>query len=42
MNEMAAGTTQINNAVQEVNELTQQTKRTIETVVGEISKFKVN
>ena len=42
MNEMAAGTTQINNAVQEVNELTQQNKRSIESLVSEVSQFKVN
>ena len=41
MNEMALGAVQINNAVQEVNEATQRNKGSIETLVGEIAKFKV-
>ena len=40
MNEMALGAVQINNAVQEVNEATQRNKGSIETLVGEIAKFK--
>ena len=41
MNEMASGAVQINNAVQEVNELTQKNKRSIENLAQEVSKFKV-
>ena len=42
MNEMASGAVQINNAVQEVNGITQQNKRSIENLVAEVSKFKIN
>ena len=41
MNEMASGAVQINNAVQEVNGITQQNKRSIESLVKEVSKFKI-
>ncbi len=41
MNEMASGAVQINNAVQEVNEITQKNKRSIENLAGEVGKFKV-
>ena len=41
MNEMASGAVQINNAVQEVNEITQKNKRSIENLASEVSKFKV-
>ena len=41
MNEMASGTLQINNAVQEVNEITQKNKRSIENLAQEVGKFKV-
>ena len=41
MNEMASGAVQINNAVQEVNEITQKNKRSIENLAAEVSKFKV-
>ena len=40
MNEMAAGAGQINNAVQEVNAMTQKNKRSIENLALEVSKFK--
>ena len=40
MNEMAFGAVQINNVVQEVNEATQKNRGSIETLVGEIAKFK--
>jgi len=40
MNEMAAGAVQINNAVQEVNEITQKNKRSIENLAEEVEKFK--
>ena len=40
MNEMASGAVQINNAVQEVNGITQQNKQSIENLVVEVSKFK--
>ena len=41
MNEMASGAIQINNAVQEVSEITQKNKRSIESLAEEVSKFKV-
>ena len=41
MNEMAAGAVQINNAIQEVNNITQQNKRSIENLTEEVGKFKV-
>ena len=42
MNEMASGAVQINNAVQEVNEITQKNKQSIENLANEVSKFKVS
>ena len=42
MNEMASGAVQINNAVQEVNEITQKNKQSIENLALEVSKFKIN
>ena len=41
MNEMASGAVQINNAVQEVNGITQKNQRSIENLAEEVSKFKV-
>ena len=41
MNEMASGAVQINNAVQEVNEITQKNKQSIAALANEVSKFKV-
>ena len=41
MNEMASGAVQINNAVQEVNEITQKNKRSIQSLAVEVGKFKV-
>ena len=41
MNEMASGAVQINNAVQEVTEITQRNKRSIENLAGEVGKFKI-
>ena len=41
MNEMATGAVQINKAVQEVSEITQKNKRSIENLASEVSKFKV-
>ena len=41
MNEMASGAVQINNAVQEVNAVTQKNKQSIENLASEVSKFKV-
>ena len=41
MNEMASGAVQINMAVQEVNEITQQNKDSIENLAEEIAKFTV-
>ena len=41
MNEMAAGAIQINNAVQEVNQITQKNKLSIKNLATEVSKFKV-
>ena len=42
MNEMASGAVQINNAIQEVNEITQKNKQSIENLAAEVSKFKTN
>ena len=42
MNEMASGAVQINNAVQEVSEITQKNKRSIQSLANEVSKFKTN
>ncbi|MGP1576246.1 MAG: methyl-accepting chemotaxis protein [Treponema sp.] len=42
MNEMAAGAVQINNAVQEVTEITQKNKASIENLAAEVGKFKVS
>ena len=41
MNEMAAGAIQINNAIQEVNEITQKNKQNIRNLAEEVGKFKV-
>ena len=41
MNEMASGAVQINNAVQEVSEITQRNKASIQNLAQEVSKFKV-
>ena len=41
MNEMAAGAVQINNAVQEVREITQKNKQSIENLTKEVGQFKV-
>ena len=41
MNEMASGVMQINNTVQDVREITQKNKRSIENLASEVSKFKV-
>ena len=41
MNEMASGAVQINNAVQEVNRITQKNKKSIENLVKEVGKFKI-
>ena len=41
MNEMASGAVQISNAVQEVNEISQKNKRSIESLAEEVGKFKV-
>ena len=40
MNEMASGAVQISNTVQEVNEITQKSKRSIEALATEVGKFK--
>ena len=42
MNEMASGAIQINNAVQEVNAMTQKNRQSIERLASEVGKFKVN
>lgn len=42
MNEMASGAVQINNAVQEVNTMTQKNRNSIERLAVEVGKFKVN
>ena len=41
MQEMAAGTVQINRAVQEVSEITQKNKGAIGNLAAEVSKFKI-
>ena len=41
MNAMASGVIQINNAVQEVNEVTQKIKRSIDDLAKEVGKFKI-
>mgnify|MGYP000908631914 CR=1 FL=1 len=41
MNEMASGVMQINNAIQDVNSLTQKNKASIESLASEVGKFKV-
>ena len=41
MNEMAAGAVEINNAVQEVREITQKNKHSIESLAEEVRQFKV-
>ena len=41
MNEMASGAVQINNAVQEVSEITQKNKQSIEALAQEVGKFKI-
>jgi len=41
MNEMASGSVQITNAVQDVNEITQKNKQSIESLAAEVKKFKV-
>ena len=42
MNEMAAGAIEINNAIQEVREITQKNKQSIDNLAEEVGKFKVN
>ena len=41
MHEMAANAVQINNTIQEVNDLTQKTKHSIEVLTEEVAQFKV-
>ena len=41
MNQMATGAVQINNAVNEVNEITQKNKVSIQNLAEEVGKFKV-
>ena len=41
MNEMSAGVSQINNAVNEVNDLAMKNKESIEGLAREVGKFKV-
>ena len=41
MNEMTAGAIEINNAVQEVHEITGKNKKSIENLAREVGKFKV-
>ena len=41
MNEMASGAIQINNAVQDVNEMTQKNRKSIEKLAAEVGKFKI-
>jgi methyl-accepting chemotaxis protein len=41
MNEMAAGSDEINIAVNQVNEISRKNKETIDSLMREVSKFKV-
>ena len=41
MNEMASGTVQISNAVQEVSGISQTNKESIENLAFEVAKFKI-
>ena len=41
MNEMASGAVQISNAVQDVSEITQKNKVSIEALASEVGKFKI-
>ena len=41
MNEMSAGAVQISNAVQEVADITQKNKDSINNLVNEVGQFKV-
>ena len=41
MNEMAAGATQINNAIQEVSQITEKNRQSIGNLADEVKKFKV-
>ncbi len=41
MNDMSSGAVQINRAIQEVNEITQKNKRSIENLADEVGKFKI-
>lgn len=41
MNEMAAGASQINEATQEVHEISQKNRKSIENLADEVGKFKV-
>jgi methyl-accepting chemotaxis protein len=41
MNEMAAGADQINIAVNRVNEISEKNKQSIDSLVKEVSRFKV-
>jgi methyl-accepting chemotaxis protein len=42
MNKMAAGADQINIAISRVNEISEENKRNIDEVIGEVDKFKIN
>lgn len=41
MNEMAAGASQINNAIQEVSQITEKNRESIGNLADEVKKFKV-
>ena len=41
MNEIASGAEQITNAIEEVNEITQKNKQSIENLANEVGKFKL-
>jgi len=42
MNEMASGADQINVAVHNINDMTQKNREAIDTLIKEVSRFKVN
>ena len=42
MNEMASGADEINTAINHINDLSRQNQRHMDTLIGEISRFKVD
>jgi len=42
MNEMSTGADQVNSAVDNVNEMTKKNREAIDSLIKEVSRFKVN